>query len=156
MVEREEESIGPHQRTIERLVSVVSLPVFFYAAAAGVALWFGVNMWLPTIGYHRLDSPPFPWLQTGMSVAAFLLATMILITQNRQAKIAARRAHLDLQVNLLVDRKVGKVIQLLEEIRRDSPYLNNRLDPEAVALQVVADPVAVAESLATRLDVVPE
>jgi len=152
MIEREEQAVGRHQRGIERVVSLITLPGFSMLALIVLTLWIVLNSWLPALGVTRWDSPPFPWLQVAVSTAAFLLASMILASQNRQAKIAERRAHIDLQVNLLVDRKVGKVIQLLEEMRRDSPHLRDRPDSEAVALQATADPVVVAEILASRLD----
>ena len=152
MVEKQEQSIGRHQRGIEKLVSAISQPLFLLISILVMASWVAANLWLQTLGFHSWDYQPFPVLEVVVQIASFLLASMILITQNRQAKVAERHAHLDLQVNLLVDRKVSKVLQLMEEMRRDNPLIRNRVDLEAEALQTTADPVAVAESIATRLD----
>jgi uncharacterized membrane protein len=38
-------------------------------------------------------------------------------------------AHLDLQINLLTEQKVTKLIRLLEELRADMPGVRTRHDP---------------------------
>lgn len=62
-------------------------------------------------------------------------------------KISLSRRHLDLQVVLLVEQKVTKVIALLEELRRDLPSVQNRQDLQAETMQEVIDPHAVLEAL---------
>ena len=59
---------------------------------------------------------------------------VVLIKQNR---LAEQRAHLDLEVTLLTEQKAAKLIDLLEELRRDLSNVKNRDDPEAVAPQTV-------------------
>ena len=81
------------------------------------------------------DPPPFAWLQGIFSLGALLTATVVLIKQNRLAKLEEPRAHLDLQVNLLAEQKTTKLIDLMEELRRDLPMVKDRNDPEAAALQ---------------------
>jgi uncharacterized membrane protein len=80
-------------------------------------------------------------------MCALLMTTIVLITQNRQNKAAEQRRQLDLQVNLLVEQKVTKVISLLEELRRDSSVVKDRHDSEAEALQLSVDPHEVLASL---------
>jgi uncharacterized membrane protein len=75
------------------------------------------------------------------------MTTIVLITQNRQNKATEQRRQLDLQVNLLVEQKVSKVISLIEELRRDSDRVKDRHDPEAEALQSSVDPHEVLASL---------
>jgi uncharacterized membrane protein len=93
------------------------------------------------------DPPPFEWLQGVVGLAALLTATMILTTQNRQAKLMERRMHLDLQVNLLTEQKTAKLIELLEELRRDLPNVRNRHDSEAEIMQHAAEPMRVIAAL---------
>src|SRR5579862_2366093 len=101
-------------------------------------------------GDRPLDRPPFGWLQTTASLIALVMTSVVVITQNRQGKVAERNAHIDLQVNLLVDQKAGKIIQLLEEMRTDSPTLRNRHDAEAQELQETFDPGHVASVIAEK------
>ncbi len=72
---------------------------------------------------------------------------MVLIKQNRLDKLAEQRAHLDLKVTLLTEQKVAKLIDLLEELRRDLPNVRNRHDPEAIALKQSMNPDLVLAAL---------
>jgi len=150
MVEREELAINRYQRSIERLVGLISSPLFLAMAITSIALWICANVILKQAGLSPWDPYPFPFLQTIVEISAFLVTSIVLITQNRQAHIAERRSHLDLQVNLLVEQKVAKVIQLLEEMRKDSPQLKDRVDIEAEEMQGATDPALVAAIIEKR------
>ena len=67
------------------------------------------------------------------------MANIILITQNRQSRIEAIHAELDLQVNLLTEHKVSKLVELIEELRRDLPMVKDRRDQAAEAMQEPVD-----------------
>ena len=75
------------------------------------------------------------------------MTTMVLITQNRQTHDAEQRAQLDLQINLLAEQKVAKLIALLEELRRDLPIVQDRVDRAAEAMTEPVDPHAVLSAL---------
>ena len=83
-------------------------------------------------------------------MGALVTTTVVLITQNRLAKLEERRAHLELQINLLTEQKVTKLITLVEELRQDLPMVKSRDDPEAVALQQPTDPKRVLAALDER------
>ena len=112
-----------------------------------MALWVGVHGLLALFGVASFDPAPFYWLQGLIGLSALLVTTMVLITQNRQAKQAEYRRHLDLQMTLLVEQKVTKVIALIEELRRDLPSVQNRVDSQAEAMQEVVDPQTVLSAL---------
>lgn len=140
-----------HQRVIERMVSLLAHPTFLYVIVILIAFWVGVNTGVKLSGGAPWDKPPFGWLQTSVTVLAFVMTLIIVITQSRQGKVAERSAHLDLQVNLLVDQKAAKIIQLLEEMRADSPQLRDRKDEVAEELQVALDPSRVASAIAKKM-----
>jgi uncharacterized membrane protein len=75
------------------------------------------------------------------------MTTVVLITQRRQNKATELRRHLDLQINVLVEQKVTKLIELVEELRRDLPQVENRHDPEVEALKQNVNPHEVVSSL---------
>ena len=79
-----------------------------------------------------------------------LTANVVLAKQNRLAKIEEQRAHLDLKVTLLTEQKAAKLIELMEELRRDLPNVRNRHDPEAAALQQSMNPDLVLAALDER------
>jgi uncharacterized membrane protein len=57
---------------------------------------------------------PFPYGLLGMlfSLEGVLLAAFVLMKQNRMSAQAERRAHLDLQVSLLAEQEISRVIQM--------------------------------------------
>jgi uncharacterized membrane protein len=93
------------------------------------------------------DSPPFEILQGLVSLIALITTTTVLITQNRQMRLSEQRAHLDLQINLLTEQKVTKLIHLLEELREDLPNVSKREDPHASVLKEPTDAAGVASAL---------
>jgi uncharacterized membrane protein len=74
--------------------------------AANLGVFSGIRPWDPT----------FVVLAMIASVEAIFLSTFILITQNRMALAADRRAELDLQVSLLAEAEITKLVQLVSEI----------------------------------------
>jgi uncharacterized membrane protein len=142
-----EEKVGRHQKTIEKLTAAIGHRWTLNVILAGVALWVVVNTLASRIGMPKLDAPPFPWLQGAVSLSALLVTTMVLTTQNRQAKFSSHRGNLDLQVNLVAEQKIAKLVALLEELRRDLPSVRDRVDPVADAMAQAVDPQAVLSVL---------
>ena len=147
-----EQQVDTHQRTVESLTAWLGRPQFFYGILVGVSLWMLANSLAPLFGQHTRDDPPFFWLQGAIGLGALLMTTVILITQNRQGKLAERREQLDLQMSLLTEQRTAKIIDLLEELRRDMPSVHNRVDLEAEALTKTVDPHEVLAALETRFE----
>ena len=147
-----EQQIDPHQRKVESLTAWLGRPQFFYGILVGVSLWMLFNGLAPHLGLSRWDAPPFGWLQGAAGLSGLLMTTVVLITQNRQGKLAERREQLDLQMSLLTEQRTAKIIDLLEELRRDMPSVHNRVDLEAEALTKTVDPHEVLAALETRFE----
>ena len=139
-----------HQRRIERLTMAIGTPRTLFAALVLIAAWVAANSLLAVTHRSPLDTPPFFWLATAMSVGAFLVTVMILTVENRQSEIEEQRARLHLQISLLAERKTAKIIQLLEELRYDLPVVPNRDDREAHELTLPTNPHEVARELERR------
>jgi uncharacterized membrane protein len=142
-----EEKVGRHQKTIERLTAFIGHRWTLSAILVIVALWVIGNTLASRLGLPQLDAPPFPWLQGAVSLSALIVTTMVLTTQNRQARFSSHRGNLDLQVNLVAEQKIAKLIALLEELRRDLPAVRDRVDPVADAMAQAVDPQAVISVL---------
>src|ERR1019366_2257000 len=147
---REEEKISRSQRFLERISNLVGQPVFLGFILVFVAVWTVANALLRRVGMTEFDPAPFPWLQGLVGLGALLTAIVGLTKQNRLAKLAEQRAHLDLKVTLLTEEKAAKLIDLLEELRRDLPNVSDRHDPEAAALQQSMNPDLVLAALDER------
>ena len=100
--------IGDAIGTFAGTVTFVLLHLAWFAG------WAVVNAGV--MGLPRFDPYPFPLLCMIVSMEGVLLSTFVLIKQNRMSTRADRRNHLDLQVNLLTEKEVTKVIQMLEVI----------------------------------------
>jgi uncharacterized membrane protein len=86
---------------------------------AGHVVWFALWALINT-GTLALVRPfdrfPFPLLTMVVSLEAIFLALFVLASQNRLARQADKRAHLDLQIDLLAEREMTAVLQLLQDI----------------------------------------
>lgn len=138
--QREDRKVTGSQRIVEATSSIVGRPVFLGCIVLFVTLWILANVVSQRIGIPEFDPPPFFWLAGIVSLGALLTSTVVLIRQERLAKLDERRDHLDLQVNLLTEQKTTKLIHLFEELRRDLPMVKNRHDPESEAMQQPTDP----------------
>ena len=82
-------------------------------------LWFGAWMTVNSGvvgGIRPFDPFPFPFLTMAVSLEAIFLALFVLASQNRLSRQADKRSHLDLQIDLLAEREMTAVLQLLQDI----------------------------------------
>jgi len=147
---RENQKISRSQRVLERFSLFIGQPVFLGIILLFVALWVLANTLLRQFGMAEFDPAPFSWLQGIVSLSALLVTTVVLTRQNRIAKLAEQREHLDLKVTLLTEQKAAKLIDLLEELRRDLPNVKNRHDSEAAVMQQAMSPDRVLAALDER------
>jgi len=149
---REEENISLSQRALERFGRFVGQPVFLAVILTFVLLWACLNSMLSALNVVQFDPAPYIYLQGIVGLTALLTATVVLTKQNRLEKLAAQRAHLDLKVTLLTEQKAAKLIDLIEELRRDLPNVRDRHDPDAAALQKSMNPERVLAALDEHSD----
>jgi uncharacterized membrane protein len=145
--DREEAQISGLQLAIERVSRVFGSPAFFAFALAFIAIWIAINLWGLKHGWRHVDSPPFFWLQGLVSCNALLLTVAVLIRQNRMAQVAEHRAHLDLQINMLTEQKVTKLLQIIDEPRRELAAQHGRHDQEAHEMTKPADTHALMHAI---------
>jgi uncharacterized membrane protein len=148
---KSEKDLTPTQRIVESATTFFSRPIFLYCILLVVTLWIVPNLLSPRFGLPQFDPPPFEWLEHLFSLGSLLISTGVLIAQKRQEKLAEQRAQLSLQLNLLSEQKIAKLIALVEELRRDLPNVHDRHDPEAEVMQQPADPQVVLGALEKSL-----
>jgi uncharacterized membrane protein len=149
---RHEEQVSPTQRVVEKVALFLGSPGYIAANGLFIVGWIAANLMAGDIGWTQIDEPPFFWLQGIIGLNAFIISTTVLIRQNRMSRLADHHAHLDLQVNLLTEEKTSKIIQLLEELRRDMPDVREKEDREAEELARPADPKAVLTAIERTRD----
>ncbi len=148
---QEELKLSASQRHAERIGGLVGRPAFLLGILLFVCLWIAVNLALPGMDRTDFDPPPFLWLQGIVGLGALLTANVVLIKQNRVAKLGDQRAHLDLKVTLLIEQKTAKLIDLIEELRRDLPNVEDRHDPGASVMQQAMSPEKVLAALGEQV-----
>ena len=108
-------------------------------------LWIAINLGgIP--GLPRFD-PTFVVLAMEASVEAIFLSTFILITQNRMMAAAAERADLDLQISLLAEHEITRIIALVREMAARMG-IEAAHDPELAELTKDVHPERVLETMA--------
>jgi uncharacterized membrane protein len=148
----DERNQSSHRRWMSSVTHFFRRPAFLYVLIAVALLWVTTNVAPKKWHLPRFDPPPFNGLGVGMSFGAMMVTVGVLIQQGRQEKLAEQRAQLSLQLSLLSEQKITKLISLVEELRRDLPDLNNRHDPEVEEMQKAADPHQVLTALQETLD----
>lgn len=114
-----------------------------YAHLVLFGLWIVINLgWTPL---PKFD-PTFVVLAMFASVEAIFLSTFVLITQNRMQEASEERADLDLQISLLAEHEITRLITLTSAIAerlalkesQDSelPELKRDIRPEQVMEQI--------------------
>lgn len=82
-------------------------------------VWFGVWIVLNTglSGVPPFDPYPYGLLTMIVSLEAIFLSALVLISQNRLSAEAEDRANLDLQIGLLTEHELTRVLQMLDAIQ---------------------------------------
>lgn len=120
---------------------------FVLVHVVGYTLWIVVNLgWIPWL--PRFD-PTFVVLAMEASVEAIFLSTFILITQNRMMSEAAERADLDLQISLLSEHEITRVIMLVREMAKRMG-IEAAHDPELCELAKDVHPERMLETMAAH------
>src|SRR5437764_451673 len=117
--------------------------VFVYIHLALFGGWIICN--IPGTPLPKFD-PTFVVLAMFASVEAIFLSTFVLISQNRMAEQADKRANLDLQVSLLAEHEVTRLITLVKAIAEKLEIEESR-NPELPELQQDVPPERVLDAL---------
>jgi uncharacterized membrane protein len=105
--------------TAERLGDLIATQAgrmwFILLHAIWFLLWIGLNTgWGSRAG--RFDPYPFSLLTMVVSLESIFLSLFILMSQNRSARQADQRSHLDLQINLLSEHENTKMLKMLQAL----------------------------------------
>jgi uncharacterized membrane protein len=97
-------------RVAERLAAWVGSWGFLVTQSAILLAWIGLNLsaWI-----NHWDPYPFILLNLALSFQSAYAAPILMISQNRQAKLSERRNHLDLQINMLAEQESTEILRLL-------------------------------------------
>lgn len=140
----EAQQLGWQERLAGAITKFSGSMLFVYLHATIFGAWVIINLgWIP--GVPRFD-PTFVVLAMVASVEAIFLSTFILITQNRMMAAADKRADLNLQISLLAEHEVTRLIQMNTRIC-ERLGLETKADPELAELSQDVRPEQVLETM---------
>ena len=111
---QEAASATRQERLAQAITGFTGSMRFVYLHLALYAIWILVNVGI-IFGMPKFD-PSFVILAMEASVEAIFLSTFVLISQNRTAAAADKRADLDLQINLLTEHELTKLAEVIAAI----------------------------------------
>ena len=140
----QERALGWQERLAEVVTRFTGSMLFVYLHVLVYGAWICINLgWIPVV---RPFDPTFVILAMEASVEAIFLSTFILITQNRMMALADRRADLSLQISLLAEHEVTRLVKMVTEMAQRMGVEAAR-DPELTELSQDVAPEKVLETL---------
>jgi uncharacterized membrane protein len=117
----------------------------------GHLLWFAIWIGFNATARHPFDPRPFSLLTFVVSLEAIVLTGFVLMSQSRMTQLADRRAHLDLQVNLLAEQELTAILRVVSRIADGAGIDINACDPRIEHLLGKTDVKVLAEDLTREL-----
>jgi uncharacterized membrane protein len=127
VVERNIETMDEHRRDADEsrrvqdriadwITHLSGSMAFVYFHVVWFAAWLLLNSGVG--GLTAFDPFPYGLLTTIVSLEAIFLSTFVLVSQNRQAAIAEQRTELDLQINLLSEYELTRVLSIVNALAK--------------------------------------
>ncbi len=88
--------------------------------------WMVVN--LGYLGIKSFDPFPFNFLTMTVSLEAIFLSIIVLVSQNKQSKIADIRQQIDFEINVRAEEEITKILEIVDELRHVAGI--SKHDPE--------------------------
>lgn len=118
------------QRMSDAITSFAGSMTFVIIHALAYGTWIGINLgWISIV---KPFDPSFVVLAMEASVEAIFLSTFVLISQNRMMSAASRQSDLDLQINLLAEHELTRLVALVDAMAK-------KMGVEAVSAQELAE-----------------
>jgi uncharacterized membrane protein len=135
------------QRFSDNITRVAASGTSLTVHAVWFISWIAINSGVVPI-IAPFDRFPFPVLTMMVSLEAIFLALFVLASQNRLTRQSELRANLNLQIDLLAEREMTTVLQLLKDI---SAHLNVKTSVAQAQLNELIAETDVPE-LASQVD----
>jgi uncharacterized membrane protein len=146
---REERTATFEQKVAQKITDFTGSMLFVYLHLTVFGFWIVANLgWVP--GVPAWD-PSFVVLAMIASVEAIFLSTFVLISQNRISAAADKRADLDLQINLLAEHEITKLVELVSTMA-DRMGIEANADRELGEIKRDVAPEAVLDEIERKND----
>src|SRR5215217_4362130 len=143
---QEEKTKTIEEKIADTVTRFTGSMMFVYIHLALFGIWIFWNLgWM---GLKPFD-PSFVVLAMFASVEAIFLSTFVLISQNRMAALADKRADLDVQISLLTEHELTRLIALVSALSRHIG-VQTEVDEEVEELKQDVAPEAVLDQIETE------
>lgn len=137
-------------RVSDAIARVAGSAAFVAVHAVLFTVWISVN-----IGMIRpvpiFDPYPFNFLTLVVSLEAIFLSIFVLMSQNRAARLGDRRAHLDLQIDLLAERELTAMLHMLRALCAKQKVVLDEVGTDVKDLLQETDVSEIASDLDKKL-----
>ncbi|KKR71377.1 MAG: hypothetical protein UU12_C0002G0035 [Candidatus Woesebacteria bacterium GW2011_GWA2_40_7b] len=101
-------------------------------------------------GFPQIDPYPYSFMNSFVSIEAIILAVIVLISQNRENQRDVLRQEFGLQVELISEKEITKILSLLKEILAEQK--KTKSDPELDEMTEVIDAGYIERKLKEQLE----
>ena len=137
---------GVEERAADAITRFAGSLLFAYIHLVLFGTWMLLSTgWLPLPRFDRT----LVGLAMFASVEAIFLSTFVLITQNRMAADADKRAELDLQISLLAEHEITRLVRLVSALA-EKAGIQEAQDPELDELEQNIAPEKVLDRIETQ------
>lgn len=134
-------------RVADAITAFSGSMLFIYIHVAWFAVWMVINLRLTPL--RPFDPFPFGLLTMVVSLEAIFLSTFVLLSQNRMSLMADQRADLDLQINLLAEYEITRILKLVDAMA-DRMGVEESRDPGIDELEQDVSPEVVLREIAEQ------
>ena len=134
-------------RVTDTVSGLASSPAFIVAHVFWFTFWLAFN----TLSPQKFDPYPFSLLTLTVSLEAIVLTGFVLMAQGRMTQQADKRAHLDLQINLLAEQELTAILKMQCLLAEGAGIDLTSVDPRLDQLRSRTDVQRLAAALESEL-----
>ncbi len=110
-------NLSPVEHIADKVTTFAGSTPFIIIHIIWFAGWILMNCdMIP--GIKPFDPYPFSFLTLVVSLEAIFLTLLVLMSQNSMTKEADKRAHLDLQINMLDEQETTMILRMVQKITK--------------------------------------
>jgi uncharacterized membrane protein len=136
-------------KVVDSLTSRFGTVAFLFGNVLIYGVWILVNTG-SVPGVPAIDPYPYSFMNSFVSIEAIMLSIIVLMSQNRQNQRDTLRNELGLQVELISEKEITKVLSILREILENQK--NHKHDPELEEMTEEIDAGYIERKLTQQLE----
>ena len=110
----EQRALSGQARLVQAITAFAGSVTFVYVHLVFYGGWIAINLGI--VPHLPVFDPGFTILATEASIEAIFLSTFVLISQNHTAAVTEKHSDLDLQISLLTEHELTKLIRVVSAI----------------------------------------